>query len=128
MGFSLNIPIFNQARNQNAIKFAKLGQEQSELDLQETKLQFYSDISQAVVNTQSASKQLIASDNNLRSQELNYEFSSKRFEAGAMTNADYNIARNNFLIANAQYIQAKYQFVFTNMILNFLKGNNITLD
>jgi outer membrane protein len=128
VGISMSIPLFNNGRNQNAIKFASIGNEQSKLNLMEAKLQFYKDITEAVTNTQSASKRLISTDNNLKSQKINYDFSTKRYESGAMNNADFSIAKNNYIIANAQFIQAKYQFVFTNMVLNFLKGNTITLE
>ena len=40
---------------------------------------------------------------------------------------EYNIAKNNFIKAESELLQAKYEYVFANKILDFYRGVPITL-
>lgn len=128
MGISMSIPIFNNWSARNNIKLAHLNVQQAELQIQEQKNQYLSDLTQAKTSYLSASKKLESSRKNRDAQKLNVEYSEKRYQAGAMDFMSFSLAKNNFAIAEAQYIQAKYEYVFTGLILNYYKGIPIELE
>lgn len=128
MGLSMSIPIFSGLNARNNVKLANLNVLQSDLQIQEQENKYLADLTQANTSFLSASKRLESSKKNRDAQKLNLEYSEKRYQAGAMDFMSFSIAKNNSAIAEAQYIQAKYEYVFTGLILNYYKGIPIELE
>ena len=51
----------------------------------------------------------------------------QKFNAGAATAVDYNVAKNNLLAAQSLMLQARYEYIFKMKILDFYRGVEITL-
>jgi outer membrane protein len=128
VGLSMSIPLFNGFTTQNNVKLAKLNLEQANLQVKEQENKYLADLTQASTNYKSSIRKLESSKKNRDAQELNYNYSEKRFEAGAIDFMTFSLAKNNFNIAEAQYIQAKYEYVFTGLVLNFYKGIPIEIE
>ena len=58
---------------------------------------------------------------------INFEFAQKRFEAGASNNVDLLTAKNQWSQAQTQLLNAKYEYVFRSLIINFYKGQELKL-
>jgi len=128
IGLSMSIPLFNGLAAQNNIKSAKLNLEQADLQVKEQENKYLADLTQANTNYLSSTRKLESSKKNMDAQKLNYDYSEKRFSAGAIDFMTFSLAKNNYNIAQAQYIQAKYEYVFTGLVLNFYKGIPIEIE
>lgn len=127
VGLSLQVPIFNGYRNKVALENAKLNTQISELGLENTKNQLRSDVTTAYTNLKTAKSRYDASLSNQEAQELNFTFSQKRYDAGALGSYELLAAKNQWNIAQIQLLNAKYEYIFRALIIDFYNGNKLKL-
>ncbi len=125
VGLSLSVPIFNAYRNRTNMENAKVQTQISELALENTKNQLLNDITNAFTNLQLARSRYDAASLSEEAQLLNFEFSEKRFDAGAANTVDLLTAKNQWFQSQLQLTNAKYEYIFRNMIIAFYKGNEL---
>ena len=65
---------------------------------------------------------------NEEAQRTNYQYNEKRFEAGLMNATDLLLAKNRWNQAQQQLNSAKYELVFRQLIIEFYKGNPLSLN
>ena len=58
---------------------------------------------------------------------LALDFAQKSYDAGKTTIYDLNIARNNYANAQGSVAQAKYNYLFSQKLLNFYAGIPLSL-
>tara|TARA_R110002012_G_scaffold291564_1_gene486037 strand:- start:34535 stop:35866 length:1332 start_codon:yes stop_codon:yes gene_type:complete len=126
--FSLNIgiPIFSQFQNKTAVAKAKIQKENSELDLQQAKLNLESNIQRAFTDAQAALKAYEASKKSVAAQTLSFENAQERYTLGSMNTFDLEQSRIQLINAQSRLINAKYDFVFKTKVLDFYLGKPIT--
>jgi outer membrane protein len=95
------------------------------LALENTKNQLLNDITNAFTNLQLANSRYEAAKLSEEAQLLNFEFSEKRFDAGAANTVDLLTAKNQWFQSQLQLTNAKYEYIFRNMIIAFYKGNEL---
>jgi outer membrane protein len=127
VGISIAVPLFNGYRNRTAVENAKMNTKISELNLQSTKNQLRNDVTNAYTNLKIARSRFDANTQNAKAQKLNFEFSQKRFDAGAMNSVDLLTAKNQWSQAQMQLLNAKYELVFRTLIIDFYKGKELSL-
>lgn len=127
IGLSLNIPIFNGGQVNTAIANARIGIENSMLELQKTKNDLYRSIQQAYADALAALKKFESTEKALISMEESFKYTEKKFEVGLVNTVDYNTSKNQLAMTQSELLQAKYDFIFKTKILNFYKGEPITL-
>jgi len=127
VGLSISIPIFNGYRNQTALKNARLNTKISELNLQNTKNQIRNDVTTAYTNLKTAESRYLATKQSVEAQQLNYAYSQKRFDAGILNSVELLTAKNQWNQAQIQWINAKYEWLFRNLIIDFYKGKELSL-
>ena len=127
IGVSLNVPILNSFRTRNNVQLSRIGLRNAQLnsdiaknDLKQNIAQAYTDAVGAQRRYAAAKKQMVAFEQAFRNAEV-------RLENGLINNVDFNVARNNLVKAQSDIIQAKYDFVFKQKILEFYQGQTITL-
>ena len=121
------MPLFNGYRNRTAVENAKMNTKISELNLQSTKNQLRNDVTNAYTNLKIARSRYEANTQNAKAQKLNFEFSQKRFDAGALNSVDLLTAKNQWSQAQMQLLNAKYELVFRTLIIDFYKGEELSL-
>lgn len=125
VGLSLSVPIFNSYRNRTSLENAKVQTKISELALENTKNQLLNDITNAYTNLQLAKSRFDAARLSEEAQLLNFEFSEKRFDAGAANTVDLLTAKNQWFQSQLQVTNAKYEYIFRNMIIAFYQGEEL---
>ncbi len=125
VGLSLSVPIFNGYRNRTAWQNAKLNTTISELNLETTKNQLRNDVTTAYTNLKAAKSRYEAAQYNEEAQRLNYNFSQKRFDAGVLNGVDLMTAKNAWNQAQLNLLNAKYEYVFRSLIIDFYKGKQL---
>jgi outer membrane protein len=127
IGLNLSIPIFNGGQVNTAIANARIGIENSQLDLQNTKNTLYRNIQQAQADAVAALKKFQSTEKALISMEESFKYTEKKFEVGLVNTVDYNTSKNQLTMTQSDLLQSKYDFIFKTKILNFYKGESITL-
>ncbi len=127
VGVSLSVPIFNGYRNKTSLENAKVSTKISELNMESTKNQLKNDITNAYTNLKVAKSRYDAALLSIEAQKQNFDFAQKRFEAGLSNSNDLLTAKNQWFAAQLQLTNAKYEYVFRNLIIEFYKGNDLKL-
>jgi len=127
VGLSLNIPIFNRRTARNNIRSARLSQQNQELLLTEARQSLRKEIEQAYCNAEAAFAKYRSADEALRSARIAFAYEERKAEAGRSTIFDFGEAKTRLERAEAELIQAKYEFVFRNKILDYYRGKPLSM-
>jgi len=101
--------------------------ENAKLDLQSRKLTLYASVHQSYADALAALKKFNATQEALISMEESFKYTEKKFEVGLVNTVDYNTSKNQLIATQSDLLQAKYDFIFKTKILNFYRGEPITL-
>ena len=119
LGVSLYIPLFDKLSTHYNAKQQKLKVKSQELQLEETKRVLIKNIEQAFVNAVAAKEKYVASQAAHTSTKIAFEYEEVKNNAGSSTNYEFNEAKNKYLKAQSNLIQAKFDFLFRIKILEF---------
>jgi len=125
--FGLNIPIFQNWSIVTGAKNAKINYKIATLELENRHKLLYKEIQQAVLEASAAYNKYKSGDRNVTAMQESFRYTQQKFDVGAVTATDYTVSKNNLFKAESNMLQAKYQYVFQLKILDFYKGNPITL-
>lgn len=126
ISFNLTIPLFNGWQTRSQVKRAKINMQTAELNSQITRNNLNKTITQAVADHQAGQKKYLSAKNSYESLKEAFTYNEKKFEAGLLNSADFNISKNNMARAEAEFLQAKYDLVFRSKILDFYLGKPLT--
>jgi len=124
---TLSIPIFQQNQVKTAVKIAKLNIETATLTEQSTRNDLRKNIEQACQNVTSAQINYEAAQEKYQSTKEAYDVAVEKFAVGLMNSSDFTTQRTKYVTAESTLIQAKYNLIFDNKILDFYSGIAITL-
>ncbi|MEJ7767531.1 MAG: TolC family protein [Chitinophagaceae bacterium] len=122
VSIAINIPILNAFRARYQVRLAKLDLENAGYITESTRIQVKQLIEQSYFNRTAAHEryqqllqQVIDFSESFRSAEV-------KFNAGASTQVDYLIAKNNLDRAKINLIIAKYDYILRGKVLDFYSG------
>jgi outer membrane protein len=127
LGLTLNIPLFNNLQTHTAITRAKINLESARLQLLQTKLDLQRTILQAYTDANGALKKFNATEKSVIALKESFKYVEQRYNVGAANSVDYNTQKNNVTNAEAQLLQAKYEYIFKAKVLDFYLGKAIVL-
>lgn len=122
IGFNLTVPIFNGLSVKTNISKAKIAKQKTEYDLTLTKNQVQKNVQQAYADASAALKKYKATKKSLEALEESFKYADKRFSVGDINAVEYNDAKNKLSKVQSDLLQAKYDFVFKQKILDFYQG------
>jgi len=122
IGLSVSIPIFRNNQNKSAVSRARYGITTAELDELNTRNQLRKEVEQAVLDAQSAMISYDAAVNQHAASLESYNVAEEKFKLGAMNSIDFLIQKTNLNSAESNVLQAKYELVYSNKIIDFYKG------
>ena len=128
VSLNLNIPIFQQWIIQNSISNAKVSVLDAEFNLDQSKQILYKAVQQTHSDAVAAFEKYKTSIEVVDSRQTAFDYSQEKLNTGMENTVDYNIAKNNLMKAQAELLQAKYEYVFTTKILDFYQGKIITFN
>lgn len=119
---SLNIPILGAITTSNNVRQKKLACTRAEYELTQAKLALDKEVKQALVNAETAYEKytLLAADEQKCEEALRQ--TKEKYDAGAATYYDYQIAVGNLFQAQVQRLQTKYEYIFRTKIIDFYSG------
>jgi outer membrane protein len=125
VSLSVSLPLFN-AWNVNAnIQRSKLGIETNKLALQQANQSLYQEITKAHQDFMFAQKKYAASKNNFIANKESYEIAQQQFEMGQMGITDYLNTKSNYIMAQTDFTQAKYNLIFRKKLIDFYLGKEL---
>jgi outer membrane protein len=127
-GLNLNIPIFNGWVARSNVAQAKIGIENANLDLKLQKNNLNKVIQQAYNDALAASNQHKAAQKKVDATGESFKYAEQKFDVGLINSVEYNDAKKEYNNALSQLVQAKYDLVFKNTIIDFYMGKPLTLD
>jgi len=119
LGLTLYIPIFDKLSTHYNVKQQKANVKLQELQLEETKRRLIKEVEQAYANAVAAKEKYLASQVAETSSKIAYQYEEVKYNAGSSTNYEFNDAKNRYLKAQSNLIQAKFDFLFRIKILEF---------
>ncbi len=122
VGLNLSIPIFNGWSTKTNIAHARIGLQQSRLTLESTKKSLYKSVQQASADAVSAYKKYMANTKSVESLQEALNYNEQKYNLGLISTYDYLLSKNNLAKAQADLLQAKYDYVFRIKILDFYQG------
>ena len=128
VGLNLNIPIFNGWIARSNVAQAKIGIENANLDLELQKNNLNKTIQQAYNDALAASNQHKAAEKKVDATSESFKYAEQKYNVGLINSVEYNDAKKEYNNALSELIQAKYDFVFRNTIIDFYLGKPFTLD
>lgn len=127
VGVSMSIPIFNRRATRNNIRTAKIAVRNQQLALLNAQQTLRKEIEQAWVNADAAYVKYGAAEEALASARIAFAYEERKAEAGRSTLFDFNDAKTRMLKAESELAQARFEFVFRQKILDFYRGEPLTL-
>jgi len=125
LGFSLNIPIFNRFSTRNSIRTAQIDRENQLLALDNVKKTLYKEIQQAYYNTVAARQKLLSSQTAREASSEAFRLTTAKYEQGKATITEFNEARNNYLKAESDLTQARYEYLYQTALIKFYRGEKL---
>ncbi|MGL4853065.1 MAG: TolC family protein [Phocaeicola sp.] len=128
LSFNLSIPIFNRFSTRNRVRSARIQQTTLQWRLEDTKKGLYKEIQQAFYSALAAESQYNSSVSATESSDASFKLMAQKYETGISNAVEYNEVRTRWLKTLSDQIQAKYEFLFRNKILDFYKGIPLSLE
>jgi outer membrane protein len=122
VGVSLSVPIYNQGRVKNNVARAELSVLGAEYATDLQRQQLFAEVSQALLNAKAAWKRFEAAQKSVRAAEMAYSNAEKRYGAGTGNSFELTNAQNVLALANTEAIQAKFEFLFRQKVVEFYQG------
>lgn len=128
IGVSLTMPILNSLSTHTAVSRAKVTREIRELELQQAKNQVNETVKQAFFDANAAKKKYNANVKAVNATKESFKYATKRYEVGSINGVEYNQSKTNLARAEADLVQAKYDYLFKFKILEFYQGKPLSLN
>lgn len=124
---NVSVPIFNNRSARSAVELAQLETRSSELSHAQVMKDLLSEVESLWQDAVSAQSRFEAATGKLKSAELSYRLVQEQFDSGMKNAVDLLTEKNNYLSAQQEVIQAKYQSVLSLQLLEFYRGGVIGL-
>lgn len=121
-GVSLQIPILNGFNASNNVRRAKINFEQQKYQLDQEELTLEKTVHQVYADALGSLKLYEASKRTLDAREVSFEYAQERFDVGVLNSFDYGQIKNRLVAANAEFLRAKYDFIFRVKLLEYYYG------
>lgn len=127
IGLNLSIPIFNRFQTRNNVRNARIEQETQMHALDNSKKTLYKEIQQVYYNALNAQAKEKSSMEALQSSKDAFTLMQAKYENGKATITEFNEAKNNYLKAESDMVQARYENLYQHALIEFYRGRELNL-
>ncbi|HEY4539903.1 MAG TPA: TolC family protein [Faecalibacter sp.] len=128
IGVGVSFPIWNQYSNKINIQKSLINEDIANNTYLREKQQVLQNVQSAFFEVNSSYASFEAAREAVRYAEISFDFAQKSYQAGKINLYDFNRSRNDLMIARSQMLQAKYNYIFKQKVLDFYAGVPIRLD
>ena len=127
VGLNLSLPIFNSKQVRTNVKKAELQLQSARLQNESAKKQLLSTLESVRNDAVSAQQRYFASKTQLDAAAESFRLVSEQFDAGIKNTVELLTEKNNYLNARSQQLQAKYQALLAEKLLDRYMNHPIEL-
>ena len=129
-GVNLNIrvPIYDNHRNDIAMERARLNVLNTQMTNRLLKQTLKADVQRAIADAKAARLNYDAAVKSTAAQEISFENAEKRYKLGAINSFEFSTIQNTLDQARVNLIIAKYDYLYKLTIVDYYKGQEITLN
>lgn len=124
-GFGINIPILNAFQTRNRVSLARIDLKEAEVTTNTIYTQLKQSIEQAYFNMTAAQDRYKALLDQVNAFAESFHATEVKFNAGAITSADYLLAKNNMDRSNISLISARYDYLVRIRVLDFYQAKQL---
>ena len=125
IGLSLNVPIFSRFQTRNNVRSARIDRENQLLQLENVKKTLYKDIQQVYYNAVAADSKYHSSEAAAQSSKDAFTLMQAKYENGKANITEFNEAKNNYLKTESDLVQARYESLYQQALLDFYRGKEL---
>ena len=125
IGLNLNVPIFTRFQARNNIRSARIDYDNQQLQLENVKKTLYKEIQQVYYNAVAANSKYHSSEAAAQSSQDAFTLVQAKYENGKATITEFNESKNNYLKAESNLVQARYELLYQNALLDFYRGREL---
>ena len=125
IGLNLNIPIFSRFQVRNSVRSARADRLNQELKLENVKKTLYKEIQQVYYNALNAVSKEESSREALVSSEDAFKLMQAKYENGKANITEFNEAKNKYLKAESDLVQARYERLYQWALIDFYRGRDL---
>ncbi len=125
IGLSLSVPIYQRKKVKTNITIANIQTQNEELLLVDLKNNLRKYIEQACIDSETASSNYFALQEQYDAENEAYELSNEMFSQGMINSVDLLSAKTDFVNAENMLTQAKYNVLLQNKIIDYYLGNSL---
>ena len=125
IGLTLSIPIYSNRDNKTAVNKARLSTITSQLDLINTQKQLLRTVEGIYLDAVSAQNQYLAALERVKYVEESYTLIDEQFSLGMKNTLELLTAKNDFLNAQQELLQAKYMAAMSIQLLNIYQNKPV---
>ena len=125
IGLNLSIPIFNRFSTRNSVRSARIDRENQKLQLDNVKKTLYKEIQQVYYNAVGAQAKLSSCEAARQSSTDAFVLAQAKYENGKATITEFNEAKNRYLKAESDLVQARYEHLYQTTLLDFYRGKEL---
>ncbi len=124
-GVSLNYTLFNRLATRNNIRKARIDRENQQLVLDNTKKTLYKEIQQAYYNAVASHYKYESSQAAANSSKDAFLLMQAKYENGMANITQFDEAKNKYLNAESDLVQARYEYLYQTALMNFYRGKDL---
>ena len=128
VGVGISFPIWNQYSNRINIQKSLINEDVAQNTLLREKQAVLQNVQSAYFEVNSSYASFESAREAVHYADISFDFADKSYKAGVINLYDFNRSRNDLMIAKSQMLQAKYNYIFKQKVLDFYAGKPITLD
>ena len=98
-----------------------------QLQLDNTKKALYKEIQQVYYNLVAAQSKLKSCNQASQSSETAFLLTQAKYEQGKATITEFNEAKNNYLKAESELTQSRYEYLYQQALILFYRGQELAL-
>jgi outer membrane protein len=121
-GVSLNVPIYNNHRNNINRERARITVLNAELNARQVTDQLKTDVQSAITVFRSSRNAYLAAQRSQNAADAAFNDAQRRFDVGAINTFEFNNAVDNLDVARRELTRAKYQLLFNLKVVEFYLG------
>ncbi len=122
IGLRVSYTLFNGFATRNNVRNAKLSETAARLDFDNARMQLRQELQQAYYNAVTATGTYKAAVKSEEASRIDYDYRQKSYDAGRSTIFELDEARQKWVQAQNDAVQAKYQYLIRMKILDFYNG------
>jgi outer membrane protein len=122
VSLTLSIPIFNGFSARSNLQRAMISNEQARITAREVDNALRQNVETSYNNALAASKSYNSALRQAQAREEAYRMAKQRFDIGAATYVEYQVAENDLYQARSDLARGKYEFIFRKKLLDFYQG------